>query len=392
MALQLSLWVGAYLLLRCLFSPEIWKWNWRVGLLFLFLAHNVLSLVSSSYQDAILNSFVNFAKSLVITYLIVCLTTTVARFRMVFLVIGISLGAEAAKQGWVGLLLHPGSPNENRIPFLGDNNSVAVGMLMLTTILVALSRTAASKRERWGFRLLGVGVLYRGLATYSRGGFLACAALSGVYIWRSKYFIRAVLSVVLLAAVVLPAMPQKFWNRMSTISLEPDEADRSATGRLHFWRVAVEMARANPFLGVGHNGYNFAYNSFDSSEGAYGRNRSVHSIWFGTLAELGYPGLLLFMIVLAVHLRTVAQVRRAAQRAGRPDLVQYAFALEASAVVFMVGGTFLPIHYNEMAWHLFGLGIALRSIAAKEGEVLVSAPTVVFSATHSGQQTTPRAR
>ena len=33
------------------------------------------------------------------------------------------------------------------------------------------------------------------------------------------------------------------------------EADASQTGRLHFWRVATDMAIANPMFGVGLNAY-----------------------------------------------------------------------------------------------------------------------------------------
>ena len=296
------------------------------------------------------------------------------------LVIGLSLGAEAAKQGWAGLLLRPGGENINTIPFLGDNNIVAVGMLMLLPVLVAVARTSKRRWARLGHRLVAIGVLYRSLSTYSRGGFLACAAVGGMYVLRSRHRLAAMLIVVTVAAGIAPVMPDAFWARIDTIFADADERDRSATGRLHFWSVAVDMARAHPLLGVGHWGYNHAYDAFDPTRGDFGQSRSVHSVWFGLLAELGYPGLLLFLCILLAHWGAIRTVRLASQRNAVPaELGHYAFALEASLVAFVVGGTFLPIHYNEMVWQFFALGIALHRACG----------TAEVSADHEGVRNVP---
>jgi len=55
------------------------------------------------------------------------------------------LGVEAAKQGWVFLITSPGYANANPIPFLGDNNGVAVGMLMLVPVIALLAQTTQRK-------------------------------------------------------------------------------------------------------------------------------------------------------------------------------------------------------------------------------------------------------
>ena len=63
----------------------------------------------------------------------------------VLIVIGLSLGFEAAKQGWAQFILNPGASNINTHPALGDNNGVALAMFMLVPILAALGATA----DRW---------------------------------------------------------------------------------------------------------------------------------------------------------------------------------------------------------------------------------------------------
>jgi len=90
----------------------------------------------------------------------------------------------------------------------------------------------------------------------------------------------------------------------------------------------------------------------------------VHSVWFGLLSEMGYPGLLLFVLLLADSLWSCWRVSvRFRNDAEHRDLRIYANALMTSIIAFAVGGTFLSYQYNEIIWHFIGLGIALTFLA-----------------------------
>ena len=83
------------------------------------------------------------------------------------------------------------------------------------------------------------------------------------------------------------------------------------------------------------------------------------------LGDLGYPGLILFVLNLGTAFWSCWVVRR--RTIDRPDLRDlriYADALTSALAVYAVTGSFLSHHYNEMAWHLFALTAALRLIAA----------------------------
>ena len=124
---------------------------------------------------------------------------------------------------------------------------------MLVPLVAYLAQTTTHK---WGQRFywfLLIGCLFRALTTYSRGGFLACLALGGMYLCRTRQKVRFLLGLCVLVMIVLPALPSTFWERMGTI--QTYDEDTSATGRLHFWAVAVRMANAHPLLGVGYNAY-----------------------------------------------------------------------------------------------------------------------------------------
>jgi O-antigen ligase len=176
--------------------------------------------------------------------------------------------------------------------------------------------------------------------------------------------VRTALAGLLAVAIVVPALPSAFWNRMSTIMATANERDQSETGRLHFWKVAVDIANAHPVTGIGFNAYQAAYDTYDTSGGAYSSSRSVHSIWFGVLAEMGYPGLFLYLLIIGQAFTACARIRKRAARGEIPDeLGRYAVAFESAFVAFIVGGTFVPFQYDEMLWHFFGLTIALESVA-----------------------------
>ena len=379
--LDLSYFAGAYLVFRTIFSPARFTFNFRTFLMFLFLGYALLSTAVSPHAAYAFPSWEAFAKTIVVSYLLTVVITTPSEFRLILIVIALSLGFEGAKQGWAQLFLNPGAQNDNGIPFLGDNNLVAVGMMMLLPMTAALGRTASTRWVRLLFYLLTIGVLYRALSTYSRGGFLACAAVGLVYWWRSPFKLRTALAGLLAIVIVLPALPPAFWTRMSTIMAEGGDRDVSTVGRIHFWNVAVSMANDHPVLGVGFNAYQAAYNDYDTSDSEFGTSRSVHSAWLGVLAEMGYPGLLLYLAIVGLSFAGCHRVRRQAARGEIPrELGRYAVGLEAALVAFAVGGTFVPFQYYEMLWHYFALTMALEAVAATEASAVRARAAVVADA------------
>jgi probable O-glycosylation ligase (exosortase A-associated) len=379
--LNLSYIAGVALVIRTLLSRTPMRLTWRTSLLLLFLGLSLLSTVYALDSAHSTTQWQAFAKTIVVSYLLTVVIKTESDLRFIFLVITLSLGFEAGKQGWSHLILNPGGMNANPIPFLGDNNVVAVGMAMLIPLTSALAATSTVWWWRRGLQLLNIGLIYRGLSTYSRGGFLSLGAVGALWFLRSERKLRTVAAILLCAALLLPALPQEFWSRMSTITAPADERDDSQSGRIHFWQVAVAMANDRPWTGVGHGGYERVYNQYDFSEGRYGRDRAVHSAWFGALAEIGYPGLVVFVLIVLSSLITCGRVRRMARRGEIPESMgRYGTALESSLLAFMVGGSFVPFQYSEMLWHFFALTIALERVAAAEAAAIRTKVTAPESA------------
>ena len=73
---------------------------------------------------------------------------------MTLLVITFALGLEGAKQGWAYVVLRPDEANANPLEILGDNNGVAVGMLMLSSVILSLLQTSKKKLHKGFFGFL----------------------------------------------------------------------------------------------------------------------------------------------------------------------------------------------------------------------------------------------
>ena len=192
---------------------------------------------------------------------------TFKSFALLLLVIVLSLSFEAAKQGWYYLLTNPGWPNPNPLPFLGDNNGVAVGMLMLIPTIILLTQTTHRAWARPFYWIILIGILYRAISTFSRGGFIACTVMALLFWLHSPRRARLLLAILPVAVIISLSLPQTFWDRMWTITTYQEDEDTSALGRLHYWEVASLMAQNHPIFGVGFNAFSAAYDSYDFSSG-----------------------------------------------------------------------------------------------------------------------------
>jgi putative inorganic carbon (hco3(-)) transporter len=374
---HLSLIIGCYVLIATVLSGRKLVFNTRLILVVIFLVHTLFSTLLSEHPQHSWLYWQDFLKSTIITYLMVILIDDLAKFRLALLIIVLSLSFEGAKQGWNYLLTSPGWANPNEIAFLGDNNGVAVGMLMLVAIIALLAQTATRKWARPLYWFLLLGVLYRALSTYSRGGFLACMAVGGVYWLHADHKVRSLLAAGVVVLIVLTTLPDNFWTRMQTIQTYDEEEDPSALGRLHFWEVALAMAKAHPVFGIGYNAYNLAYDSYDFSHGQYGRRRSVHNSFLAVAAELGYLGLALFTLILLTTLVSCHRLRHLPGTHPSSVLIrQSATALSTSFVAFLVGGFFVIFQYQEMLWHFFGLSIVLSELAERVPPQAITSPPV----------------
>jgi len=215
---------------------------------------------------------------------------------------------------------------------------------------------------------LAVGVIWAG----SRGGFLALLAVAAFLLLRYTA-IRArwrFLTTALLAVVFTATATDTYWEKMRTI-LNPKEDYNitEAEGRLPVWKRGLGYMLDHPVFGVGAGNFPAAEGTLSPLAEAAARGRGVkwsvaHNSFIQVGAELGIPGLLLFVGMLASALRALRAAERVRIPRGPYDHsrvpAQLAQTLMASLIGYMVGGFFLSLAYKDVLFVLIALTVALR--------------------------------
>jgi putative inorganic carbon (HCO3(-)) transporter len=250
---------------------------------------------------------------------------------------------------------------------LGDPNDLA----LVLSLPISFATGLACTQGRGGFsRCLGVvGYLLIAsaiIATQSRGGLLAIVAVSSVF---ALYKIRSKLLVACLGGVGLLIL-LVFAGISDRSSGGADEAgvDASAQGRLYAWQAAFKMANTHPFSGVGID--NFTSNYFFYSPHWDGMNHAVHSTWFGVLAETGYVGLFVFLVLVFKTVKslyqTVTRIKPLYEQ-GRCSAILFCSAQSVLAGLagFIASGTFLTQGFTWPLYILLALSIAVQQQTKK---------------------------
>jgi O-antigen ligase len=195
--------------------------------------------------------------------------------------------------------------------------------------------------------------------THSRGGALAMTITLLFMTWYSR---RRVLTLIILAVLAIPGLylvRDSFTARMSTISTY--EEDLSAQVRLAQWKAAFRMSLDYPVFGVGFGGGPYTQNvsryiDIDSVQYA-------HSNYLQTLADSGYPALVLLCILLFGQILYLRRLALDFKRLDDLPMYGMAMGMAAALVGFAVGSVFLSRTYYETIFYMFVFTIALDLIA-----------------------------
>src|SRR2546425_728807 len=225
-----------------------------------------------------------------------------------------------------------------------------------------------------GLALVGLVVLAVGeIRSGSRGGFLACLAVVAFVLLRlTTVPVRARLAGLVVVLVVVSATSSdKYWTQIQSI-IHPNEDynTTSDAGRMKTWERGLGYMVRDPVLGVGAGCFPVAEGTISplarrQERGIGVRWGAAHNSFLQVGAELGIPGLLLFIGVIATACMSLRRVARRALTASPPagDMSRLAQSLMAALVGWTVGAFFLSLAYTDMLYTLVALAAALAKIA-----------------------------
>jgi probable O-glycosylation ligase (exosortase A-associated) len=242
----------------------------------------------------------------------------------------------------------------------GNPNDLALMMNLLIPITGALFVIA---RHPWQRIVTGAALLLSVaaiIATFSRAGFitLAVVAVLGLLAMVRRGAAMTALVLVLLTAIGLAVMPQEYVTRLSTITNIESDVTGSAQGRWTDFVLSVEYVQQHPLTGAGLGQDLLALNAARGHE----TWRSVHNAYLQAAVDLGLPGLMLLLALLAASFLNARFVRRQAAKTGRRDLETLAQGVSISLAAFSVEAFFHPIAYQFYFFCLAGLAVALVNV------------------------------
>jgi O-antigen ligase len=210
----------------------------------------------------------------------------------------------------------------------------------------------------------------------SRGGFVALAAVIGFVVLRYTAipFRWRVGSTALVLVVLLGTASDRYWEQMGTILSDADYNRTEESGRLQIWNRGVGYMLQYPFLGVGPNNFGAAEGMLspfaDRQQFGIGvRWNAPHSSYIQAGAELGLPGLVIFIGLIASGFGALRRCSRSEHASiapacpgarARPS--QLAQALTASLLGFLVGAFFLSLAYSQILYTLVALAVGLQKV------------------------------
>ena len=216
--------------------------------------------------------------------------------------------------------------------------------------------------------------------TGSRGGFIALIAVAAFIVWRyTGVPLRWRVAVtVLVGLVVLGAASDQYWTQMGTILSDADYNRTDESGRMQIWRRGLGYMLSNPILGVGPGNFQAAEGMLSpfATRQQFGigvRWNAAHNSYIQVGAELGIPGLCMFVGVIGGAFAALRRVRRSEidneqeGEDGQDEADRHgAFrqALMASLIGFVVGAYFLSLAYTEMLYVLVALAVGLEKVTA----------------------------
>ena len=243
---------------------------------------------------------------------------------------------------------------------LGDANYYALSAVLCIPLAFCLARQV---RTRWE-KLLLYGCLLITLSGVtlgaSRGGFLGLMASLAFATWRSANRLRYAAFLGLFLIPILLIAPVTPFERL----LHPNFSDQEAAQeRIVAWKAGLKMIKAHPWTGVGLGNFKPLVRQYEEA-GDMRVETLAHNTYIEIAAEMGIPGLLLFLGILLASMRTLSDVYKRA-----PDsatlLRAAALGLQTGLVGAMVGIFFLSSETQRLLWLILFLVPCVHALAAE---------------------------
>lgn len=303
-------------------------------------------------------------KILLMTFVTIMLMRSKERIEALIWVIVVSIGFFGIKGGIWFLLGGQGLVWGPRGGYFGDNNALAMTLIMVIPLMWYLQMRTSYFILRWGLRAAIFLCLIAVVGTFSRGAAIAVVAMGAFLFIKSRR--RGLLGVAFVGIIIvgIPFIPSSWFDRVE--SIKTFEQDGSAMGRIHAWTFATKLAIDRPLVGGGFK-VNGDADLFLSYVPYAEKARAFHSVYFEVLAEHGFAGLAIFLALALATYRSGSQIIRRTRN--QPELAwanDLARMLQVCLVGYGVGGAFLNMAFFDLYYHFVAIMLLVNCIVAEQ--------------------------
>lgn len=340
----------------------------------LFLAYAVLSLLWSGYPDTALLTLARLIPNILL--LAIVFTAIDSRRDMLLILAAYLLGSLGTAFFGVVLPIITAQSLSRLAGLAGDANYAAAQLLSALPIGVALIILVKTLHLRIAISLATLASLAGLVATGSRGALIAglIASVVAIISVGSGYRLRATALAAALAAVALamlvtiapPSARERVAELPQSVSGQQANLSETSVGRTELWRVASQMGLDNPVGGVGvgqfpnnSGSYSYRLSKLERTDFLLETPKVAHNAYLQVLAEVGFIGLGLFLLVIV---SSFVLLRRSWRRAD-PNLRVIVAAITVAWTALLAINLFVSNQYSQQLWLLLALIPALYKLA-----------------------------
>jgi probable O-glycosylation ligase (exosortase A-associated) len=250
---------------------------------------------------------------------------------------------------------------------IADNNDLGLALNMTLPLFFFLAQSESRQWVRWLFGFLFVITIPAVFCTYSRGALVGLIAVMALMLSRARRRFLLIPVIGVGIAIVLLLAPEAWKHRMDPT--RSDAVDASALSRLNAWSFSWNLAKDYPIVGGGFGTFTntlFAVYAPEAKD-----IHGPHSVYFEVLAEHGFIGLALYLVLIGSCFGSVFRLVKLAKFHGDAVVLSYAYMFGFSLVGFLTSGIFLGRAYFDYFFSIVACLAALERIANEEWEAFL---------------------
>jgi len=232
-------------------------------------------------------------------------------------------------------------------------NQLAFDLLLPVSICIGMMISGKRAMKKIMFGLILSLILFAIVITGSRGALVGLGAMAIVYVLSTRQKLSVGAALLVIGIAVATFTPAFVLERVD------ESVSTGGAGRTTIWVNGLKALSHYWLTGAGLNNFPEAYREFGFfTPLSNGISRASHNIYLGVFVELGIIGLLLLILGIRAHYKTIGS------RRGDPNSI--GVMLKAALWAMIVSSFFLDTLWYKSFWMLWMM-IVMNSSVSRRG-------------------------